>query len=528
MKHFISLPIAVIMIFLLLPLSLLAIKQISESELFLRISNPQLKGIVVEERKPDFSLKAWFNGDFQDDFSKWFNQNFVMRELLIRLNNQLYYSFFSKSYMYNESIIIGKNKQLYEKTYIYDYCNITNPLDDEKKDELVRKIIEAKTLLERKGVPFIILITPSKAYTYPEYIPRTFLKKKNSQSKNNYEQMQLLFKQNEVDYVDGQKVTLDLKRNIEYPLFPQGGTHWNHLAASYTLNKLIDKIDLLTSEVHAKVNIEKVETNIPPAGTDRDLLDLLNLWNPNDNYPAPKPVFTTLGGNNTDDIAVIGGSFCFTLLDIIREQKLFSDFNFLYYYKLGQYTLNDYMGKPYNVEKLDWENEIFNKKAIVLEINEQAFDGGHANAFLDDILVQLRYPGPLKTLCPGPLAPSAFQYEMQLINPVQTVMQGETIKISFKVKNTGKQTWPSMWQPDGNYRINLGYHCQLESGLKEGRIGDLPIDLRPGQEVTIEGTLGPFNERGRKTFIFDMVQENVLWFADHSGNKPISLTIDVK
>jgi len=530
LKRLNELPIIFVLLIgiLLIPISMMTVKGISTSKWFQRLSDPKLNGMLLKEQRPEFTLDTVLSGDFQVKYSNWFNQNFMMREFLIKLNNELYYTIFSKSYMYDQKIIIGKEGQLYERAYIDDYCNITSPMGEDKLEQMVNKMSDVQRLLSQKGIPFIILITPSKAFTYPEFIPTTFLKQKKPNGKNDYEQIMPLLEKNEINFVDGQKITLDLKKQIEYPLFARGGIHWNYLAASYSLNKLIEKINFISGDTRRKTYIERVETSDNPVGKDRDLLDLLNLWTPPDNYPAPVPVFSSAGaGNSSGAITVVGGSFCGMFLDIIREQKLFDSYDFFFYYKLERFTYpQKENGKPFNVQMLDWEDEIFNKNPIILEVNEEAFNGGHATAFLDDALIQLKYPGPLKTKSTGPLPADAYSYEMHIEETAKSVKLNEPVKLSFKVKNSGKQTWPSIG--DGKYQINLGYHYENQNGPNEGRIGSLPIDLRPGQEVTIEGTVGPFKERGRKKLVFDMVHESVTWFRDHQGNKPITLTIDVQ
>src|SRR3990167_7090840 len=72
---------------------------------------------------PGFTKKSLQSHGFQKYTEALFDKNLRLRKKLISLNNQLYYVLFKKSFAENSTLIIGKNKQIYELHYILDHCN---------------------------------------------------------------------------------------------------------------------------------------------------------------------------------------------------------------------------------------------------------------------------------------------------------------------------------------------------------------------------------------------------------------------
>ena len=357
-----------------------------------RFTYSNMSGITFSEKRPQLTIDSWISGKYQEQFTNWFSQRFGLREIFVRLNNQIYYILFDKSYMYNQSIIIGKQKQLYEREYIDDYTKHVVPMTPVQMNNLVEQIAEVQNLFKKHGVPFLVLITPSKAYTYPEYIPNSFFYNPISQQRN-YDLILPLLDQYKVNYIDGQGITLEAKKTVTYPLFCQGGTHWNYLGAYYTIVPLITKIEALTRKSIPHIQCSKVQVDTNPTGWDKDLASLLNLAILPSNYISPHPVFRTTGskGSYENNIVFIGGSFTEVIIDILLENKIFNRIDYYYYYKINHsvYPKNK-ENSIYDVNNINWNTDFLKKDAIVLEINEAHFNGNHITEFVKDALNRLR------------------------------------------------------------------------------------------------------------------------------------------
>lgn len=379
-----------------LPVCSMAIFKVlkGQSAVELGLTDLELAGITFNEPKPQFSLNEWFNRSFQDKFNKWFNHFYGARALFVRLGNQINYSVFSKSYMYDQSIIIGKEKQLYEVGYVRDYCGLTPSTPFIQAERRVKEMKEIQERLREHGVEFTLLITPSKAAIYPEYIPTAFCEAPQTASRD-YTQFLPLLDKYQLNYIDGHALTSEAKQKEIPPLFCQGGTHWNYLGAFYTVQPLVEQFGALTKKSLGVLRIQDMTVDHSPTGSDSDLAKLLNLAIPPYDYSVPHPAIVNHQAQHRLDRATfIGGSFTWIVLDIINRANLFDQIDFYYYYKL---TLNSYPSKesrPVDTAHIDWNNDFFASKILVLEVNEAAFQMEYLPAFISDILQHLRNEPP--------------------------------------------------------------------------------------------------------------------------------------
>jgi hypothetical protein len=356
----------------------------------LGISHLELDGIFPDAPRPDFTLQDWLSHRFQDNASKWFSRYFGARALFIRLGNQVNYSLFGTSYMNNQSIIIGKQSQLYEVGYIINYCKLVRPMPLELVEAQVKEIAEIQDRLARHGMAFILLITPSKAAIYPEFIPDIFCSSPKSTNRD-YDSFVPLLDQYKINYVDGHIITLAAKAREPAPVFTQGGTHWNYLGAYYTVERLLTMIEALTSQSIGRLSLQHLEIDHKPSvKEDKDLADLLNLIYPPYNYLVPHPTIVREGSTHHLGKAVfVGGSFMWPVLDILNHTNIFQAMDAYYYYKLLLKSYPAKTDRPIDVSQIDWNEDILTSQVLVLEINETNFSGEYLPAFLSDILRHL-------------------------------------------------------------------------------------------------------------------------------------------
>lgn len=353
-----------------------------------------LVGVTIDEPRPSLSLHSWFTREFQDQFSKWFNQRYGARSFFVRMGNQLNYSLFNKSYMNKEHTIIGRHGQLYEDDYINDYCNPRGVMPLSHMETLVKEIAELQYLLARNGVTFLLLITPSKAAIYPEYIPSNLCHAGPS-SKRGYSNFVLLLDTHHVNYVDGHVITEQATQIEKAPLFCQGGSHWNYLGTYYTLRALIDKLNGLLSRNAGMLDLEAVNVDHTPTGTDKDLAELLNLFFPPFDYVVPHPVISKKG--STEDLGrlnIVGDSFTWIPIELFNAHKVFKQIDFFYYYKLALHSFPGQQSLPVDVAKIDWANTILKSDVIILEVNESDVTARYASAFVSDALQYLHNVSP--------------------------------------------------------------------------------------------------------------------------------------
>lgn len=350
----------------------------------------ELSGIVKERPEPAVLFENWLNHTLQRNFDEHFSKAYGGRAAFVRLGNQIYYSLFDKSYMQDQSIIIGKHHQLYERWYIEDYCKIRSPMPTELVAVLTRQIRQLQSELRNRGIPLIILITPHKASIYPEDIPAGFCESPKFSSRD-YDNFMSEFAAQHVQYVDGRTVTIAAKAAAAVPLFCQGGTHWNGLGAYYTARYLTERIGELTRTSVGPLSLQRLTVDQNPPEIDRDLAALLNLALPPYDYLAPHVVVENRrGSDQLGKAVVVGGSFNWALLDILNKAKVFRKIDFYYYYKLALETFPVRITKPVDRAAIDWQKDVLSAQVLILEINESNFHSEYIPAFLSDLLQFLR------------------------------------------------------------------------------------------------------------------------------------------
>ncbi|MFC2169492.1 hypothetical protein ACFLRM_02850 [Acidobacteriota bacterium] len=106
-----------------------------------------------------------------------------------------------------------------------------------------------------------------------------------------------------------------------------------------------------------------------------------------------------------------------------------------------------------------------------------------------------------------------------LIEPGQkeyTCLEGERLKIFFKLTNRGKTVWSSQ----APARYFLSFHLFKEDGESiqyDNRRFPLPQEVRPAQSTEMTIILRTPLEHGNYILEFDMVREGIAWFKDYGS-----------
>ena len=330
-----------------------------------------LSGVEQTIESPKFSIQTYVNGRYQKIFDSWFSQNYGMREYFIKTINQIYFNILIDT-LPNSNVVVGKKGQLYENVYIADYINYYPPIDPSELEVKVKETKKLQDILEERGKVFVLMITPSKAAIYPEYIPDNWMRIKKNPLRNYDSLIPLLDKYN-INYVDGHKITMEAKLKNEHAVFPRGGTNWNNLAAYYTAKEVVNKISQLSGKNMVNIDLEKIELK-PPVGTDKDLADLLNVWFKPINYLSPYPVykkqFDSIEYKPT--IFMHGASFSEQFINVLKNNGAFSDLELFFYSSRIEFKEGVSDGIILgNTDNIDWDNEVFNKDVFLVEMNEQ-------------------------------------------------------------------------------------------------------------------------------------------------------------
>jgi len=347
---------------------------------------PRLRGVVETPAPVPFSLQTIVDGSWQKAAATKVSDAFPLRPLLIRLNNQIRFKMFGA---YGApGIVNGDNGQLIEEGYLKEYCARNLVTFEQKARAWIPKLKEIQDFYESRGQIFIYLATPSKAAHLPEY----FVHRISSCASSGRDRSEMLptydrlLTEANIHFVDAARLTHQLKGKYDIELFPVGGVHWNALGVANAANAILTEINAQAKRPVAPKLAWTYEITNKASGTDRDLVDLINVLVPNVRYPTPKVNFDR--SRPCDDfpassmrVALIGGSFIHDLARTLINAGCLSrleTYDYLYNFVNA--------GKDYKtVKRKLGAGDILplrDADIVILEENEAALPGtGHSVEF---------------------------------------------------------------------------------------------------------------------------------------------------
>ena len=358
-----------LIVFLLLCLAPIAQRQ------FTFIPEETLTGVVVAVSRPQWSWTDWLSGKFQTQAELWWNERVGFRGALIKTVNQINFSLFKEiSSGGNVKIVLGQNNMLYEKGYITNYHGRdTAPLATLEKQVVNLSLLQKK--LKQRGIVFLLVISPSKATVYSEYLPPDLVTKQPGTPLTDYERIRPLLTKAGINLVDSTEFFLVQKTESPYLLFPSGGTHWSYYGACLVQQKIMQTMQEQLRRPVRQLVCEPRVVDTTPIGTDKDLSELMNIWTERViDGPTPHPLLTTTGTKRAYQprVAAIGDSFIWTLAGVSHSAQLYGEQDVYYYFE----TRRRYPAGPESDirAKINWSKDFWNKDVIIIEINEVAMN----------------------------------------------------------------------------------------------------------------------------------------------------------
>ncbi len=375
-KYFIFL---VLMLMMLLP---------AMQQRFHLFSEKPLRGAFVALERPSFSnwnWNDWLSGSFQDVFNTRLEHNIGFRNSLIRLNNQLHYSFFRQANA--EGVIVGKHAELFEEDYIRAYLGeffIGTDIWDRKAQQLK----SVQDTLQKLGKTFVVVFEPGKGSFHSDRFPAKYdhFEKKVS----NYDYLLQCLTQNKVNVLDLNAYFVQIKPKSDFPLFPRIGTHWSYygaaIAADTTLRFLQTKHGDQIPDLYTKSLITDSIRH-----PDDDIWLAMNLLSdpPEQGLAYPRLGFNKAHVDGLYNLLTIGDSFFFNWLSDSVIYHAFNRAEFWYYNKHRWNKSGAQLGQ---VSESDFESKLNESDIIMIMITER-FHQNFAWNF-DEQLYDHFFPGP--------------------------------------------------------------------------------------------------------------------------------------
>jgi alginate O-acetyltransferase complex protein AlgJ len=347
---------------------------LSVAAVFPRLSTPnwnQLFG-ATEEKSVPISVASFLRGEDQTALSLRLGATLPIYAPAIRVRNQIQYSLFGIPNA--PSVAFGREKWLYEWPYITEYCARNGETNAKRLADWAEKIRDIQDYATSHEKAFVYLITPSKAAIYPEDLPQSHpcpsVLRGTTDKLTSYRHV---LDEWHIRYVDGAGLMAAERGRHEIELFPRGGIHWNALGASLAATELVSLVKAQTLRLDLdSINTAWTESR-SPEGSDRDLVNMLNLYWFDTDYPVPKIAHGPLAIDRTcrpAKIMEVGGSFLEQINVALRESRCPPEISYWFYWNFSHVFYAEGKRRSAPPVQADRLADLAGSDVILLEENE--------------------------------------------------------------------------------------------------------------------------------------------------------------
>ncbi len=370
-------------------------------------SDRALHGVQPPIVLPVLTRPAVLSGNFMHGYAAYFSRTFPLLAAAVKLKGQVYWSLLHESPTW--FISIGRHNVLYENIYLDDYCTRDIAASAPHVEAWAAKLMRMQRWYAARGKVFLYLLTPSKAATEPETMPRGWPCHASLTDRTQFHAAyRAILSRAGVNLVDAVQTTAQAKLSYPFPPFPPGGTHFNQVSAALAVQQLIAVMTRVGT--WRRMNDLAFSWRMsPPDEVDTDLLDALNVPMTGIDYQTPSVVVRRQKHGRCEPVvmAQVGGSFTYEI-DKILDLSVCPPQIDLYEY-FGN-TMAFYPGDrryPVDPRRRAWAL-LDGAAVVVLEENEEvAAHSQHGEAFYDllsrriqDDQAAPRRPSPEQSVAP--------------------------------------------------------------------------------------------------------------------------------
>lgn len=289
-----------------------------------------LTGYEPLPKADTLTLDGWSEGSWQQHMERAEAKTFGFRPAVVRLVNQLRYSFFNE---HTDVLTRAEDGTLFENAYRNSVCG-SDFIGDSLVEVRLDSLDHFQNYLASQGKKMVILITPNKWRTFSERVDWDC-----QTGMTNYEAFIPTIRHRGYAVCDAIDIfQYDQANEPEHALHSKQGTHWSIFGAALSL----DYLSYAFAEegiILPRVSFDTVEVVDEPRYTDKDLHDLLNVMlGPRDEELAyPKLSFS---GGYKPKTLVIGDSYYWTYYYLGAHEGLFAPGSKFFYYNRDIYTDN--------------------------------------------------------------------------------------------------------------------------------------------------------------------------------------------
>jgi hypothetical protein len=321
--------------------------------------------------KSKLNYITWFDGVFQPKFETYFNQNFNLRNTLIKYKNQLDFFLFKEAN--SGDVKIGKNNYLYLGSYI-DATTGKNFIGSKR---IMYKMLMSKALQDtfaKQGKFFFLMFAPGKGSFYSENIP----KKIEMIDSLNYPYYISYCKNFGINYIDFNSYLISLKNKTKYPFFTKYGVHWNRYAAYIVEDSIIKYLQYKNIPIPSIKDISIYNLNYS-VSTDNDAEQLMNLIYPISKNNSIDVKLTYEKKQQKTNALFITDSYFLTLLELGFYENCFDNAE-LWFGKIIKKFKQEYNGNWHDLNL----NDELKKYNVIGILNTDAVYHKYGSMFIEN------------------------------------------------------------------------------------------------------------------------------------------------
>jgi len=339
----------------------------------------RLKGAVAETPAPAWDFASLRSGEALRAASTWYDAHVGLRNFWVRLDNEVTYVLFREAteHKTGTNLVVGKHDWLFERQYVKHAVTPGRP-EDARVREAIRHMRSVQDKLARRGIPFLLLVAPSKVEVYSEHVPAAaFGGRLPGQITTNYERYRSEFNAAGINFYDGPRIFLEWKQAGQRNLFARAGSHWSYVSALQVLRDVRDRLNPQMRHLLPPLVLEK-QLSLPARLIDADLLNLLNLlFDFPFNHDQPFPVLVRqkdVPSGQLPRILWVHDSFGWPLIELLYNANALQPAESLYYFQ-NFYRIPEGTRTSADLHRLDWEAFLQKHDAVVMVWTEIAFEG---------------------------------------------------------------------------------------------------------------------------------------------------------
>lgn len=180
------------------------------------------------------------NSQYKTEYEAYYNDNYGLRDLLIRLKNQIDFSFFNRS----DEVVINSSGWLFDKEYENRYRVEIDRANHQQFQQLFNKINDLNSYYQAQNIELVFVPIPLADQIYPENFSQLQVKRP---SENGYRKFTTFLKNHpEIEVIDIEKLLLEKRYKYSY-LYYQTDIHYNPLGAFLTAKEIVKSMAELSA-----------------------------------------------------------------------------------------------------------------------------------------------------------------------------------------------------------------------------------------------------------------------------------------